>query len=233
MQALYGVDFDVRSGEVMALVGDNGAGKSTLIKGIAGIHAFDEGEIEFEGRPVDDPRPARRGRARDRGRLPGSRARRQPRRRREHVPRPGAGAPRRARRADDGGTLPLDARLALGDVAPFGAPSGGRALGRPAPGRRRREGGDVELEGRDPRRADGRARRRADAAGARPRASPRRPRSRRRDHLAQPPRHLRGRRPDHGAAARSERGRLRPRVGPRSRTSSTRSPQASSSTCRG
>ncbi|MGE5690396.1 MAG: ATP-binding cassette domain-containing protein [Pseudomonadota bacterium] len=52
VQALYKVDFEVRSGEVMALVGDNGAGKSTLIKGIAGIHAFDEGEIDFDGRRV-------------------------------------------------------------------------------------------------------------------------------------------------------------------------------------
>ena len=52
VQALYRVDFDVRAGEVMALVGDNGAGKSTLIKGIAGIHAFDEGELRFDGRPV-------------------------------------------------------------------------------------------------------------------------------------------------------------------------------------
>jgi D-xylose transport system ATP-binding protein len=52
VQALYKVDFEVRTGEVMALVGDNGAGKSTLIKGIAGIHSFDEGEIRFDGRPV-------------------------------------------------------------------------------------------------------------------------------------------------------------------------------------
>jgi D-xylose transport system ATP-binding protein len=52
VQALYKVDFEVRPGEVMALVGDNGAGKSTLIKGIAGIHAFDEGDIFFEGKPV-------------------------------------------------------------------------------------------------------------------------------------------------------------------------------------
>jgi D-xylose transport system ATP-binding protein len=49
VQALYRVDFEVRRGEVMALVGDNGAGKSTLIKGIAGIHAFDEGETRFDG----------------------------------------------------------------------------------------------------------------------------------------------------------------------------------------
>ena len=52
VQALYKVDFEVRRGEVMALVGDNGAGKSTLIKGIAGIHAFDEGETFFEGEQV-------------------------------------------------------------------------------------------------------------------------------------------------------------------------------------
>lgn len=52
VQALTQVDFNVRPGEVMALVGDNGAGKSTLIKGIAGIYPFDEGEIYFEGHPV-------------------------------------------------------------------------------------------------------------------------------------------------------------------------------------
>jgi D-xylose transport system ATP-binding protein len=52
VQALTDVDFEVRLGEVMALVGDNGAGKSTLIKCIAGIHGYDAGEILFEGRPV-------------------------------------------------------------------------------------------------------------------------------------------------------------------------------------
>jgi len=52
VQALSDVDFAVRSGEVMALVGDNGAGKSTLIKCVAGIHAAEEGEILFEGAPV-------------------------------------------------------------------------------------------------------------------------------------------------------------------------------------
>ena len=49
VQALYHVDFEVRRGEVMALVGDNGAGKSTLIKCVVGIHSFDEGEVSFEG----------------------------------------------------------------------------------------------------------------------------------------------------------------------------------------
>jgi D-xylose transport system ATP-binding protein len=52
VHVLRGVDLDVRPGQVTALVGDNGAGKSTLIKGIAGIHAFDEGEYFFDGQPV-------------------------------------------------------------------------------------------------------------------------------------------------------------------------------------
>jgi D-xylose transport system ATP-binding protein len=62
VQALYRVDFEVRAGEVMALVGDNGAGKSTLIKGIAGIYPFDEGETLVEGRHIDihGPRDAAR-----------------------------------------------------------------------------------------------------------------------------------------------------------------------------
>src|SRR5947199_1174983 len=52
VQALSDVDFEVRHGEVMALVGDNGAGKSTLVKCIAGTHSPDSGEILFEGSKV-------------------------------------------------------------------------------------------------------------------------------------------------------------------------------------
>ena len=62
VQALYRVDFEVRPGEVMALVGDNGAGKSTLIKGIAGIYPYDEGEVLVDGKRVNihGPRDAAR-----------------------------------------------------------------------------------------------------------------------------------------------------------------------------
>jgi len=52
VHVLQDVDFDAHLGQVTALVGDNGAGKSTLIKGIAGIHAFDSGDYQFEGHPV-------------------------------------------------------------------------------------------------------------------------------------------------------------------------------------
>jgi D-xylose transport system ATP-binding protein len=52
VQALTDVDFEVRAGEVMALVGDNGAGKSTLIKCIAGIYTAESGDILFDGEPV-------------------------------------------------------------------------------------------------------------------------------------------------------------------------------------
>jgi D-xylose transport system ATP-binding protein len=49
VQALSGIDFDVRAGEVVGLVGDNGAGKSTLVKVMSGIYSADEGEYRFEG----------------------------------------------------------------------------------------------------------------------------------------------------------------------------------------
>ncbi|UVK52528.1 ATP-binding cassette domain-containing protein [Mesorhizobium sp. AR02] len=52
LTALANVDLEIRSGEVLALLGDNGAGKSTFIKILAGAHAPSEGELIIEGNPV-------------------------------------------------------------------------------------------------------------------------------------------------------------------------------------
>ena len=49
--ALAGVDLEVSTGEVLALVGENGAGKSTLMKVLSGAHAPDRGEMFLDGRP--------------------------------------------------------------------------------------------------------------------------------------------------------------------------------------
>ena len=55
--ALDGVSFDVRAGEVHALVGENGAGKSTLMKILSGAYAPDEGTLLFEGQPISFSHP--------------------------------------------------------------------------------------------------------------------------------------------------------------------------------
>lgn len=52
VQALDNVSLHVHAGEVLGLIGQNGAGKSTLMKLLSGVYAVDQGEIFFEGRPV-------------------------------------------------------------------------------------------------------------------------------------------------------------------------------------
>src|SRR5665811_1842606 len=52
VRVLRDVNFLLRSGEVVGLLGDNGAGKSTLIKIITGVHEPDAGEMFFDGKKV-------------------------------------------------------------------------------------------------------------------------------------------------------------------------------------
>ncbi|MDQ3520580.1 MAG: ATP-binding cassette domain-containing protein [Gemmatimonadota bacterium] len=50
--ALDGTDFELRAGEILAVIGDNGAGKSSLIKALSGALVPDEGDILLDGKPV-------------------------------------------------------------------------------------------------------------------------------------------------------------------------------------
>jgi len=57
VKALDNVDFELRAGEVMALLGENGAGKSTLMKILSGVYTRDSGEMEILGSKYGDLTP--------------------------------------------------------------------------------------------------------------------------------------------------------------------------------
>ena len=57
VQALDRCQFELRKGEVHALMGENGAGKSTLMKVLAGVYQRDSGDILLDGKPVELPSP--------------------------------------------------------------------------------------------------------------------------------------------------------------------------------
>ena len=57
VRALDHVQFELRSGEVMALLGENGAGKSTLMKILSGVYTRDEGSLEIFGKEYGDLTP--------------------------------------------------------------------------------------------------------------------------------------------------------------------------------
>ena len=53
VRALHDCQFDLRAGEIHALMGENGAGKSTLMKILAGVYQKDTGEILLNGNPIE------------------------------------------------------------------------------------------------------------------------------------------------------------------------------------
>jgi fructose transport system ATP-binding protein len=61
--ALDGADFELRAGEILAVIGDNGAGKSSLIKALSGATIPDEGEVLLDGKPVHFKSPIEARRA--------------------------------------------------------------------------------------------------------------------------------------------------------------------------
>ncbi|BCX18902.1 MAG: ABC transporter ATP-binding protein [Geminicoccaceae bacterium] len=60
IEAVKGVDLEVREGEIAALVGANGAGKTTLLRAISGVLPIRAGSIRFAGEPIEGLRPHER-----------------------------------------------------------------------------------------------------------------------------------------------------------------------------
>jgi len=57
IEAVKGISFDVREGEIVTLIGGNGAGKSTTLKTISGVKRLAEGSVIYRGTPIEELRP--------------------------------------------------------------------------------------------------------------------------------------------------------------------------------
>jgi len=60
VQALMGVSFEVRKGEIFSIIGPNGAGKTVLLNCINGLYHPQKGKVEFEGKEITKSRPYQR-----------------------------------------------------------------------------------------------------------------------------------------------------------------------------
>jgi branched-chain amino acid transport system ATP-binding protein len=58
-QALFGIDFGLGAGEIVAIIGANGAGKSTFLKALTGLVKVRNDAVHFEGRPIGGTPPGR------------------------------------------------------------------------------------------------------------------------------------------------------------------------------
>ena len=206
VQAVTGVNLEVLTGKVTALVGDNGAGKSSLIKTISGLWEPDEGEILWEGKPV-------RLRAPKDAEALGITTIYQDLALCDNldiVQNMFLGHEVLRHFTLDEGTMEITAEedpgRARGHDRPLHPPARGLALGRAAPVGGGGQGGHVQRQAGHHGRADRRPRRVPDRPGARPHQATGRQRRHRVDDLAQPQRHLRGGRPDRRPAPRPHRG---------------------------
>ncbi|MBF0232411.1 MAG: ABC transporter ATP-binding protein [Desulfamplus sp.] len=57
IKALFGIDLEIKSGEIVALIGANGAGKTTFLKTVSGLIHASGGSISFEGKRLENLRP--------------------------------------------------------------------------------------------------------------------------------------------------------------------------------